>query len=144
MHVNPASETDLAAIKELRDAFYAEFPPPAWEDESWEAHEADIGRAVRDGGVLLAESGGETTGFALAWSEGTGAVKLGDLYVRPQHRGSGIGRLLLRAVAELARSRGARHVHLTANLEALAFYERLAFTEESRNIFCDVDTLLSV
>jgi ribosomal protein S18 acetylase RimI-like enzyme len=71
-------------------------------------------------------------GFALAWLEGPSAVKLGDLYVLPRYRGEGFGRALVYAVAELARSRGATHVHLTANREALAFYDRLAFREESR------------
>ena len=70
-------------------------------------------------------------------------VKLGDLYVLPRYRGEGVGRALVCAVAELARSRGAAHVHLTANLEALAFCDRLAFREESRNLAVRVDKLLS-
>jgi GNAT superfamily N-acetyltransferase len=98
---------------------------------------------VHAGGALLAERGGAAVGFALAWSEGVNAVKLGDLYVLPPHRGKGIGRALVRAVAELARSRGAGYVHLTANLDALAFYDQLAFCEESRNLAVRVDTLLS-
>ena len=138
-----ASEGDLPTVKALRDAFCSEFPPPAWHDESWETHAEDVMQAVRGGGVLIAEHGGEAAGFALAWSEGLGAVKLGDLYVRPEHRGRGIGRALVRAVAELARSRGAAYVHLTANLEALPFYDRLAFGEESRNLVGDVESLLS-
>jgi GNAT superfamily N-acetyltransferase len=96
---------------------------------------------VRDGGALLAEEG-EPVGFALAWPEGRNALKLGDLYVTPEHRGQGIGRVLVRAVAELARARGAAHVHLTANLEAVPFYDRLPFAEESRNLFGTVEQLL--
>src|SRR3954469_23243764 len=120
--VGSAVDGDLPAIRILRDAFYSEFPPPPWRDESWEAHEDDVVRAVRDGGALVARSGAEPVGYALAWPEGTDAVKLGDLFVRPQDRGRGIGRALVRAVAELARACGAAHVHLTANLEAVAFY----------------------
>jgi ribosomal protein S18 acetylase RimI-like enzyme len=142
--VRTASEADLATVKVLRDAFYSEFPPPAWRDESWEAHAEEVMQAVRVGDALIAEcSAGEVVGFALAWSEEPGSVKLGDLYVQPQHRGRGIGSALVRGVAELARSRGAAYVHLTANLEALAFYDRLAFGEESRNLVADVDSLLS-
>ena len=98
---------------------------------------------ISGGGALIAEHAGEMIGFALAWPEGPKAVKLGDLYVRPQYRGHGVGRALVYAVAELAHSRGAAYVHLTANLEALAFYDHLAFGEESRNLVGDVDTLLS-
>jgi GNAT superfamily N-acetyltransferase len=130
-------------VKTLRDAFYSESPPPPWRDESWEAHAEEVVQVVRAGGALLAEQLGETVGFALAWSEGLNAVKLGDLYVRPEHRGQGIGRALVRAVAELARLRGAGYVHLTANLEAITYYDQLAFSEESRNLFGSVEMLLS-
>jgi GNAT superfamily N-acetyltransferase len=143
VRVRAASEVDLPTIKKLRDAFYSESAPPAWRDESWETHAEEVIEAISGGGALIAEKLGETAGFALAWSEGLNAVKLGDLYVRPQHRGQGVGRALVQAVAELARSRGAAHVHLTTNLEALAFYDQLAFGEESRNLVGDVDSLLS-
>jgi hypothetical protein len=33
-------------------------------------------------------------------------------------------------------------VHLTANLEAVPFYDRLPFAEESRNLFGTVEHLL--
>ena len=143
LSVRPASEADIPAVKLLRDAFYAEFPPPPWRDESWDTYAEDIVQIVRAGGAFLAEALGETVGFALAWSEGLNAVKLGDLYVLRRCRGEGIGRALVQAVAELARDRGAAFVHLTANLDALSFYDRLAFREESRNLAVCVDKLLS-
>jgi ribosomal protein S18 acetylase RimI-like enzyme len=143
VQIRTASTADLLAVKLLRDALYSEFPPPPWRDESWEAHEGDAHDVITGGGALLAEVSGEAVGFALAWPEGLNAVKLGDLYVQPQHRGHGVGRALVRAVAELARSRGAEYVHLTANLDALAFYDRLEFREESRNLFTRVDQILA-
>jgi GNAT superfamily N-acetyltransferase len=142
-HVRAAGQADLPALKSLRDAFYAESPPPPWRDESWETHAEEIAEVVRDGGAFLAEASGEPVGFALAWPEGRNAVKLGDLYVSPQHRGKGLGRALVHAVAKFARSRGSAHVHLTANLEALSFYERLPFGEESRNLLGSVEQLLA-
>jgi GNAT superfamily N-acetyltransferase len=142
IRVRAASEADLPAVKMLRDAFYSESPPAPWRDESWETHADELVQVVRGGGALLAEHLGETVGFALAWSEGLNAVKLGDLYVRPQQRDKGIGRALVHAVVELARLRGAGYVHLTANLEALTFYDQLAFSEESRNLFGSVERLL--
>jgi GNAT superfamily N-acetyltransferase len=140
--VRAAGEADLPALKSLRGALYDESPPPPWRDESWETHAEEIAGVVRDGGAFLAQDSGDPVGFALAWPEGLNALKLGDLYVSPDHRGEGIGRALVGAVAELARSRGAAHVHLTANLEALPFYDRLPFAEESRNLFGGVEHLL--
>ena len=140
--IRAAAEADLPALKTLRDAFYSESPPPPWRDESWETHAQEILQVVSDGGAFLAEASGEPVGFVLAWPEGLNAVKLGDLYVSPEHRGKGIGRALVQAVAELARSRGATHVHLTANLEALPFYDRLPFAQESRNLVGSVEQLL--
>jgi GNAT superfamily N-acetyltransferase len=143
LRLRVASEADLPAVKALRDALYTESPSPPWRDESWDTYAEEIRQIVNAGGAFLAEHRGETVGLALAWSEGPNAVQLGDLYVAPRHRGEGIGRVLVRAVAELAHSRGAAYVHLMANLDALAFYDRLAFREESRNLVTRVDALLS-
>lgn len=140
--VRLAVEDDVAAIKAMRDAFYSQHPPPPWRDESWEAHQTDVVNVVHGGGAFLAEIRDDPVGYALAWPEGIDAVKLGDLYVRPHDRGRGVGRALVRAVAEFARARGAAYVHLTANLEALRFYDRLPFAEESRNLAAPVGKLL--
>ncbi len=143
LRLRVASKADLSVVKALRDALYAESPSPPWRDESWDTYAEEITQIVHAGGAFLAERRGETVGLALAWLEGPNAVQLGDLYVAPEYRGEGIGSALVRAVAELARSRGAVYVHLMANLDALAFYDRLAFREESRNLVTRVDTLLS-
>ena len=87
--------------------------------------------------VLLAyagaDSGGEAAGFALffpvysTFRAGWG-LYLEDLYVRPEHRGTGIGLALLQAVAHEAVRRGAARldwVVLDWNTPAVAFYERL-------------------
>ncbi|MGH3103064.1 MAG: GNAT family N-acetyltransferase, partial [Gaiellaceae bacterium] len=89
MKVRVATAADLPLLKELRDAFYADSPPPEWMDESWEAHEPEIVTVVDEGGALLAERDGEAVGFALAWRDGRGPVRLGDMYVRPDARRGG-------------------------------------------------------
>jgi GNAT superfamily N-acetyltransferase len=83
--------------------------------------------------ALIAERGAETAGYALFFptfssflaSEG---VWLEDLFVRPPHRGAGVGRDLLSAVAARARERGGERLEWAAldwNELALGFYRRL-------------------
>lgn len=57
-------------------------------------------------GALIAEADGEPVGFAVyyfsfsTW-QGRNGIYLEDLYVTPEHRGSGLGRALMKAVAEI-------------------------------------------
>ncbi|MCW2811971.1 MAG: putative acetyltransferase [Friedmanniella sp.] len=83
--------------------------------------------------ALVAEVDGEVVGFALyfysfsTW-EGVHGIYLEDLYVEPRHRGSGLGRALLAALAELALSRGLARVEwsvLNWNSPAVDFYRRM-------------------
>ena len=53
---------------------------------------------------------------------------LGRLAVRPETRGTGLGVTLTRAIEERARSRGLRLMVLSAQTQALGFYERLGYT----------------
>ena len=82
--------------------------------------------------ALLASRQGQTVGLALYFHNvstfaGAPGVFLEDLFVKPEHRGHGVGRALLRAVAAVARDRGCRRLEWTAldwNKPALGFYER--------------------
>ncbi len=83
--------------------------------------------------VLLAEEGGEAMGFALFFHNfstflGRPGIYLEDLFVLPEHRGRGIGRLLLVHLARLAVERGSGRLEwavLDWNRDAIGFYERL-------------------
>ncbi len=63
---------------------------------------------------LIAEHGGEAAGVAIFFPNystwrGKAGIYLEDLFVMPQHRGLGLGRALLRRLANIARERdGAR------------------------------------
>jgi ribosomal protein S18 acetylase RimI-like enzyme len=142
IRVRRAVGDDLTTIKGLRDALYREYPAPPWRDESWETHEVDIVRVIREGGGAIAITGKDPAGYALAWLEGSDAVKLGDLFVRPVDRRCGIGRSLVRFVADFARARGAAYITLNANLAAVRFYDRLSFTEQSRTLSAAVEAIL--
>jgi GNAT superfamily N-acetyltransferase len=83
--------------------------------------------------ALIAERGGEAVGYALFFptfssflaSEG---IWLEDLFVRLPHRGTGVGRALLSAVAARVRERGGERLEWAAldwNEPALGFYRRL-------------------
>ncbi len=82
---------------------------------------------------VAGEEGPQVVGFALwflnfsTW-EGVHGIYLEDLYVRPEHRGSGAGRALLTALARIATQRGYARVDwsvLTWNETAIGFYRRI-------------------
>ena len=81
----------------------------------------------------VAELDGDVVGMALwflnfsTW-RGTHGIYLEDLYVQPQHRGSGLGRELLRTLAELCVERGYSRLEwwvLDWNESAIRFYRSL-------------------
>ena len=85
--------------------------------------------------AILAFDGSDAVGLAVFFSEystwrGIPGVYVQDLYVAPVARAQGLGRQLLAAVGEHARSWDGQYMKLTVydrNEEALAFYQRLGF-----------------
>ena len=76
-----------------------------------------------------------TFGYDLEW-DGRDAF-LTELYLRPEARGGGLGRLLLKAAEDTALSRGARALHLMVrpeNAPALALYLKVGFREPPRRL----------
>ena len=75
-------------------------------------------------------------GFALFFHTfstfvGRRGLWLEDLFVRPEHRGAGLGRALLAELARIAHDRGCARFEwsvLDWNAPAIAFYERLGAT----------------
>ncbi len=80
--------------------------------------------------LLLARTGDATTGFALTRAI-AGDAELLLLAVRPDARGQGIGRALLRAAIEGARSRGAQQIclEMRADNAATHLYRSEAFVK---------------
>jgi GNAT superfamily N-acetyltransferase len=83
--------------------------------------------------ALVAEAEGEVVGFALyflnfsTW-EGVHGIYLEDLYVEPDSRGSGLGKALLTALAEIAVERGYARFEwwvLNWNTPSIEFYRRI-------------------
>jgi GNAT superfamily N-acetyltransferase len=83
--------------------------------------------------ALIAERGDEVAGYALFYPTFSSflaiqGVWLEDLFVRPAHRGAGVGRELLAAVAARVRERGGQRLEWSAldwNELALGFYRSI-------------------
>jgi GNAT superfamily N-acetyltransferase len=83
--------------------------------------------------AILAQVGGEAAGFALYFStfstfRGQAGIYLEDVFVRPEHRGRGIGKALLATVARVAVERGCGRLEwsvLDWNEPAIGFYRAL-------------------
>ncbi len=79
------------------------------------------------GRVLIAQADAEPIGFVAAFApDDQGSVYINNLHARPDRKGLGAGSALLDAVAQWARARGARAMHLKVletNAPAIGFYE---------------------
>jgi GNAT superfamily N-acetyltransferase len=93
--------------------------------------------------VWLAEAGDEHGGYLqaavlepLPWPgrpSGAGAVLVVDtFFVRPEHRGIGVGELLLVAAVQWARDAGFRSVQMAAGVHTTAMVERVGFVADGR------------
>ena len=88
-------------------------------------------RAYAD--VLIARSNGTPVGFALFFHNystflAKPGIYLEDVFVVPEHRGAGVGKALLKRVAQIARERDCGRLEwsvLDWNDPAIEFYKRL-------------------
>lgn len=137
LHLRPAISADVPQIL----AFIRDLAQYEREPEAVHATEADL---LRDGfgeakrfDCLMAElREGDTSvaaGFALYFHNystwrGHAGIHVEDLYVRPEHRGKGIGKALLTRVAAIAVAEGCTRLQwdvLEWNASAIGFYHQL-------------------
>ncbi len=86
--------------------------------------------------VLIAETDGQSAGFALFFHSfstflGRPGIYLEDLFVLPEHRGKGLGKALLAALARECERRDCGRLEwsvLDWNAPAIAFYQSLGAT----------------
>jgi ribosomal protein S18 acetylase RimI-like enzyme len=124
---------DAEAIGRLLHAFnseYDEFTPGP------EALAERIRELIASGDVTVLLAGAGPDGLALMrfrpalWTE-TLDCYLEELYVVPDRRGQGLGRQLMEAAMDVARSEGAAHMDLGTSeddVAARALYESLGFS----------------
>ena len=130
VRVRAASEADvpliLSFIKELAEYERLSHEVVATEESLREHLFGE--RPVAE--VIVAEEGTDPAGFALFFHSfstflGRPGIYLEDLYVRPEFRGRGMGRVLLVHLARLARERGCGRLEwsvLDWNEPAIGFY----------------------
>ena len=140
--IRPATPADLPEILRLVHDLAAYEREP----DAVEATEADFAKVLfpNEGEptafchVVEAGEGRTVVGIALwflTFSTWTGqqGIHLEDLFVEPEHRGSGLGKALLTHLAQIAVERGYRRVEWTVlrwNEPSIAFYESLGATPQ--------------
>ena len=77
-------------------------------------------------------------GTARLVDKGHGKGKIGRVAVLREHRGRGVGALLMQTVEQTARERGFTQLVLDAQCYAIPFYEKLGYVPEG-DIFLDCD-----
>ncbi len=152
--IRSATATDLSLIAQfIRDL--AEYEKLAHEVRFDEAVLGDRLFGARPyAEVLIGEIDGAPQGFALFFHnfstfEGKPGIYLEDLFVRPEARGSGLGKALLKALAALAVERDCARLEwwvLDWNEPAIQFYQKLGAKpmEEWTTFRVDGDALLEL
>jgi GNAT superfamily N-acetyltransferase len=131
--IRPATATDLPLIAQfIRDlADYEKLADEVRFDEVVLGDRLFGARPYAE--VLIGEIDGVAQGFALFFHnfstfEGRPGIYLEDLFVRPEARGSGLGKALLKALAALAVARNCARLEwwvLDWNDPAIQFYKKL-------------------
>ncbi|RRN80682.1 GNAT family N-acetyltransferase [Pseudoxanthomonas sp. SGD-10] len=140
LRVRPPRKADLPAWAGMRAALWPEVDPELLASEA-----SDLLHAA-DGGMFVAEVGGELVGLAEAslrhdYVNGTTSSPVGFLeawYVAPGWRGRGVGRALLRAVEGWTRALGCTELASDAlldNTASHAAHRACGFVETERVVY---------
>lgn len=128
MSLRAATVADVPAIMELERA---SFPSDAWSEAMMQAEVASA-----HGGYLVDVETGRVVGYGgVRAVRGSSDADIQTIAMAEVWRGRGRGRTLLRALADLARERGARELFLEVradNPAAEALYVSEGFVEISR------------
>lgn len=95
-----------------------------WSSETRQEFEGFLTHDPR--GCLIAEIDGIQAGICIATSYGENGF-IGELIVRPEKRGQGLGRSLLEHAIGYLREWGAQNIYLDADPEAVPLYEKVGF-----------------
>src|SRR5687767_14298637 len=125
--INDASERDACYLVRMK-VFVEEQNVPPWEEMDEFDESAEHFVAICDGKIV---------GTARLVDKGGGVAKIGRVAVIEEHRGRGLGKALMLAIAESARTRY-HTLTLDAQLQVIPFYESLGYSAEGE-IFLDAN-----
>lgn len=133
MHIVPAPEDQIDLVRSLWREYWAALGlPDAFQDFGAELETLPGVHAPPDGRLLLAFMGGEPAGTIALRRLSERSCEAKRLYVRPQHRGKGIGKSLLWRLIEEARAAGHREMYgdtLQSMTSAMQMYREIGFSE---------------
>lgn len=125
----------MVTIRAMRDADL-DFAAACTRAEGWSSETREVftwALGFDPGGCLVAEGEDGLAGICVATCYGALGF-IGELIVRPEHRGCGLGRRLLdRAIDDLS-GRGARAIALDGVPRAVRLYERAGFRKVCRSL----------
>ncbi len=132
MDISDAGASDISLVRDL----FTEYAAGLGVDLSFQAFDEELaglpGRyAPPAGRILLARDGDAAAGCIALRSLGYGRCEMKRLYVRPAHRGRGVGRLLIGRLLDEARRIGYECMYLDtlpSMVGAIKLYRSLGFT----------------
>ena len=133
IRIRPATPNDVPLIRELIEGL-AEYEQLRHECVATDDALRDTLFGVKPfAEVIIAEADGVSAGFALFFHNystflAQSGIYLEDLFVRPAYRGRGVGKALLRVLADIAVTRGSGRLEwsvLDWNADAISFYLKL-------------------
>jgi GNAT superfamily N-acetyltransferase len=125
VHIRDARPDEAGALTELQRRASL-----VWDDtrEALLAHPEVINVPVELlASVRVADDGEGPLGFSAVIPSTDGAAELDGLFVEPDLMRGGVGRALVEDAVERLRATGVERLEVTANLNALTFYEKVGF-----------------
>lgn len=150
--VRPASPDDAPDLARMLHDFNVEYEDPTPGTGVLEARVRKF-MADRTKWYLVAGDGSRSLGFAQfdfhpsIWSEGP-ILFLDELYVKPAHRGNGLGKLMMETLRSAAEERGAAGMEVVTGEDdtaARGLYESFGFrnqvegADDTRALFYELD-----
>jgi GNAT superfamily N-acetyltransferase len=135
----------LRALQDSPTAFSSTYAKESqFPDEEWRK------RAVRwssDGSaIFLAMDGDAGCGIIGAYEDDEQCAQVVSMWMAPEARRTGLGKRLVAAVVQWARSRGMRMLKLmvtSVNEGAISFYERMGFARTGKREVCPNDAAIT-